>query len=85
MDIYALFVCIQLANSCQLMEPPRFTPAGLVQGRVYQTWGDCFAAGLTYAHHDPSETEVSTGRITASNGTWYECRTRHVDDWQAAR
>ena len=68
MTIFAVFVCFH-AGPCQ------------TSGAIHRSLAECEQKAKSLSHAD----RAINGRfeIPGSGGTWFECRSRHVDTWQS--
>jgi hypothetical protein len=60
----------------------RMTFAGPLPATTYSSLADCQKAAIIASGRPPDE----SGRFPISNGTlWYQCLSKHVDEWQPAQ
>ena len=85
MTVYAIFLCLQAAASCQPAQAPYIDSFGdLHQMPVYQLLADCQHVMLVdYAGRDDPTLLDEQGRYVMASGVVYECRHRHVDTWES--
>lgn len=88
MIVYAIFLCLQAAASCDLAQPPYTDAFGDDHPTpIYRTLEACQQAMLNdYAGGvgmNPAAVVDASGRYMAQPGVWYECRHRHVDTWDS--
>ena len=80
MTLYALFLCVQATGMCTMQGQARMTYAGPLPAQTYHTLVDCQRAGTVSSGRPPDD----SGRFPIANGTlWYECRSKHVDQWES--
>jgi hypothetical protein len=79
--IYALFLCVPSAGTCQMQGESRVTFAGVMPATTFRSLAECeehakHASGLI--------TPPTGGRFPLpGGGMWYECRGRQIDTWEA--
>lgn len=79
MTIFALFLCVQAMNSCEMQGAARMTQAGMLPAMTF----DSLAACETMAKRVSGLiTPPDDHRFRIPNGMYYECRSRHVETWQ---
>lgn len=82
MIVYALFLCFQAAGQCHMQGASRVTFAGVVPDMIFRSLAECeqYAKRVSGLVTPPED-----GRFLMPNGTWFECRGKHVDTWEPAR
>lgn len=81
MTIYAIFLCFQLSNSCQMYGAARMELGEYRRALTYPSLSVCQdeIKKLT-PYHKPTN-----GRFIAGPQMWYECRGKHVETWEPAK
>jgi hypothetical protein len=66
--VYALFLCTQVAQTCQMQGAPRMTVGGPMPGTFYRSFADC----QSYAHQISMRQPIEDGRfpIGTDHGMW---------------
>jgi len=82
MTIFALFYCIVGTNVCQMYGAPRVTFAGPTPAITFSSLKQCAQFGQRVSGH---VLFAENGKYPMPNGSWFECRSRHVDTWQSSR
>lgn len=78
--VYALFFCVNGVNWCRIQGEPHLGPGGTVVESPYTTLADCQnAARLNSGGRSPQ----ADGRTMVAPNTWWECRSKRVDTWEA--
>lgn len=75
MPIFALFLCFQATQLCQMQGAPRMTFAGPAPAMVFVNADSC----ERYAGRVSGVVAPSSGRVLLPNGMWYECRAVAAD------
>jgi hypothetical protein len=80
--IYALFLCVRVTMTCQMQGAPRMTFGGPMPGMFYRSFAEC----ANFAHQISMRKPTDDGHfpIGVDNAMWYECRSKHVDEWESA-
>ena len=81
MTIFALFYCIAGTGICQMYGAPRATFAGVTPAITFSSLKECEQLGQRVSHLIGPPVD---GRFPQPNGSWYECRRKHVDTWEPA-
>jgi hypothetical protein len=80
--LYALFLCFQEVGQCRMQGASRVTFAGVVPDMIFRSLAEC----KQYAKRVSGLlTPPENGRFLMPNGTWFECRGKHVDTWEPSR
>jgi hypothetical protein len=79
--VYALLYCTK-GGYCQIYGQTHIVGNGVFEETPYRTLAEC----QRYAYLSSSGIHPdSDGRTVLPDGSWWECRSKHVDMWESAR
>ncbi len=82
-EIFALFLCESYSNTCKMEGAPRIDSMGnAIQAMTFRTLVEC----QNYPQKMGLFTPPNHGRFMMPNNPkmWYECRGKHIDNWEPA-